>query len=67
MTTLPEIGTTFTPSRKNARLHTVVDIHTVTNSSGEVVRHEVLAEHEFAGQPVRSIMPLSTIALSLKS
>lgn len=64
MKKLPTIGTQFVPNRKTKRVHTVIDIYTVTNSKGEVVRHEVVTEHEFMGQKIKNITPLSTIALS---
>lgn len=62
---LPDIiGTQFTPKRKNKVVHTVIDVHTVTNSKGELIRHEIITEHEFMGQKIKGITPLSTITLS---
>jgi hypothetical protein len=66
MKKLPTIGTQFIPNRKTKKVHTVVDIHTVTNFKGKVIRHEIITEHEFMGQKIKNITPLSTIALSKK-
>lgn len=44
------IGTQYLTLEKNARLCTVTDILTTTNSKGEIVRITYVATHEFMGQ-----------------
>lgn len=61
-----EIGTTFIPkSDKNKRVHTVVDILTVTNHKGEVVRIEYVARYQSALNPIDVVVGDTTIARGL--
>lgn len=47
-----KIGQTFMPYGKHPKLNTIIDIHTTTNSAGEVVKFRYVATHEFMGQVI---------------
>lgn len=46
---------------KDKTVCTVVDIYTVTNSSGEVVEYKCIAEQPFLSQKIRFETPFTTV------
>jgi hypothetical protein len=46
------IGTKFIRNARAPREQTVVDIHTTTNSKGEVVKFRYVTEHLFMGRTI---------------
>lgn len=46
------IGTQYKPAGKYAKVTTVVDQLTLTNSKGEILRVSYLTQHEFLGQTI---------------
>lgn len=63
-----EIGYKFivTRGKKRRDVETIVDILTTTNSSGEVVKIEYVAVHDFAGQQLKVTHIATTIAMAEK-
>ena len=60
------IGTKFIPlSDKKNRVHTIIDLHTTRNLSGELVREVYIATREFLGQSVKCEVCEVTIARGL--
>ena len=58
------IGDKFTKrGDKRKDVYTVIDIYTVTDSSGEVVRHECMATHDFLGQTIKGEIPFATVVM----
>lgn len=56
------IGDKFTRANwKDKTVCTVVDIYTVTNSSGEVVEYKCIAEQPFLSQKIRFETPFTTV------
>lgn len=47
------IGTQYKSRGKHPRLCTVIDIHKTYNASGELVKTNYVATHEFAGQTLK--------------
>jgi len=60
------IGQQFTPRGKRKDLCTIIDIHTTTNESGEVVRIRYIAQHEFLGQIINAEYCAATVARGIK-
>ncbi len=58
------IGDKFITPGKLKRVATVIDIYTVTNSKGEVVRHECIASHILGNQEVKYNTPFSTVLMN---
>ena len=46
------IGTQYRPAGKHAKVTTVTDQLTLTNSKGEILRVSYLTKHEFLGQMI---------------
>lgn len=58
------IGDHFRTRGKHPREYTVVDIHTTTNSIGEIVKTEFKAEREFMGQKISELVVAPTVLLN---
>lgn len=56
-----EIGTLWKTRGKHPRVAEVIDIHTTTNSKGEIVKTEYLCSHEFMGQQIKHLECKTTI------
>ena len=54
----------FVESKKRKDLYTVVDVNTTTNSRGQFVRRELVCEHEFMGQVIRSYEVMTKLLMS---
>jgi len=58
------IGDKFITPGKVKRVATVIDIYTVTNSKGEVVRHECIASHILGTQEVKYQTAFATVVMN---
>ncbi len=59
-----KIGDKFMTPGKFKREATVVDIYTVTNSQGEVVRHECIATYSLGEQKMIYNVAFSTVIMN---
>ncbi len=58
------IGDKFITPGKVKRVATVIYIYTVTNSKGDVVRHECMASHILGNQEVKYHTPFATVMMN---
>ena len=56
-----KIGTKFIPRGESKEPHTIVDVLTTKNISGEIVRQKYVTRHIFLGQEILKEYPQTTI------
>ena len=59
-----EIGDRFMTHGKFKREATVIDIYTVTNSQGELVRHECIATYKLGNQDMKYQEAFATVVMN---